>query len=78
MKTEQLATFLIYFAIISYIFFIAIFVLFTISALVYAIHNILYMKGFMAGIFLSAFAVFLFFEYKILKKDIKDVKKGIK
>jgi len=36
------------------------------------------MKGFMAGIFLSAFAVFLFFEYKILKKDIKDVKKGIK
>ena len=78
MKTEQLATFLIYFAIISYIFFIAIFVLFAISALVYAIHNILYMKGFIAGIFLSAFAVLLFFEYKILKKDIEDVKKGIK
>mgnify|MGYP001772506218 CR=1 FL=1 len=78
MKIEQLATFLTHFAIISYIFFVAIFILLAISALVYAIHNILYMKGFIAGLFLSAFAVFLFFEYKILKRDIEDVKKGIK
>ena len=78
MKTEQLATFLIYFTIISYISFIAIFIFFAISALVYTIHNILYMKGLIAGVFLSAFAVLLFFEYKILKKDIEDVKRGIK
>jgi len=78
MKTEQLATFLIHFAVISYLFFIAIFVIFVISALVYAVHNILYMKGFIAGVFLSAFAALLFFEYKILKRDIKDIKKEIK
>jgi len=76
MKTEKLATFFIHFVIILYIFSIAIFVLFAISALIYAVHDILYMKGLIAGVFLSAFAVFLFFEYKILKKDIEDVKRG--
>jgi len=78
MKTEQLATFLIHFAIISYLFFIAIFILFVISALVYAVHNILYMKGFMAGVFFSAYAVILFIFYKIFKKDIEDIKKAMK
>ena len=78
MKTEKLATFFIHFVIILYIFSIAIFVLFAISALIYAVHDILYMKGLIAGVFLSAFAVLLFFEYKILKKDIEDVKRGIK
>jgi len=76
MNERNVATFLIHFTIIFYIFFVAIFILFVVSALAYAIHNILYMKGLMAGVFLSAFAVLLFFEYKIFKKDIEDVKKA--
>jgi len=75
MNEKRTATFLIHFAIISYVFFVAIFALFVIEALAYAIHNILYMKGFIAGVFLSAFAVFLINRYKVIKKDIEDIKK---
>ena len=75
MNEKRTATFLIHFAIISYIFFVVLFAFFAIDFLVYDIHNILLLVGFAQGIYLSAFAVFLINRYKIFKKDIEDVKK---
>jgi len=75
MNEKRTAAFLIYFAIISYLIFVAIFALFAIDFLMHDVHNFLLLVGFAQGVYLSAFAVFLINRYKVIKKDIEDIKR---
>jgi len=78
MKIERNTTLLIHLYILIYTFAILAFVLFVIDFLVSDVHNILLLVGLAQGVYLSAFAAFLINRYIVIKKDIEDVKKGIK